>query len=487
MSKATVMEKSILLCNIAIGLTLLILLFSLPMLVQSHGHSHDHHGHSHDHHGHSHDHHGHSHDHFDDEPPSFKYSRQANVAPDELAEEARQVHEEFQAHQARVSGGRTSEQTASLWLTALGSTLLVSAAPFFILFLIPLDNSEASQPLLKVLLSFAAGGLLGDAFLHLIPHALLAVSGSAPGGAGGGHGHSHGAGEHGHSHGAGGHAHDMGVGLWVLAGIVAFFVVEKFVRIVKGGHGHSHGPADRQLHVKPSGVDETTVKAKAVAGGSKDKDGDSPKSKGRSKAQDASSDKESAERVKDDSKETKRPGKDKAETSEKTKDKKSTKQQNAALDKATPHQDIKVAGYLNLAADFTHNLTDGLAIGASYLAGHSIGVITTITIVLHEVPHEIGDFAILVQSGVPRWRAIMLQLTTAVGALTGTVISLLAEGADAAATSRILPFTAGGFIYIATVSVIPELLEKTNLWQTVKELLALLVGIYMMVLIAEYE
>ena len=61
--------------------------------------------------------------------------------------------------------------------------------------------------------------------------------------------------------------------------------------------------------------------------------------------------------------------------------------------------DIAVAGYLNLAADFTHNFTDGLAIGASYLAGRNVGIITTVTILLHEVPHEIGDFAILVKSG----------------------------------------------------------------------------------------
>jgi zinc transporter 7 len=58
-----------------------------------------------------------------------------------------------------------------------------------------------------------------------------------------------------------------------------------------------------------------------------------------------------------------------------------------------------VAGYLNLAADFTHNFTDGLAIGASYLAGRNVGLVTTFTILLHEVPHEIGDFAILIQSG----------------------------------------------------------------------------------------
>lgn len=61
--------------------------------------------------------------------------------------------------------------------------------------------------------------------------------------------------------------------------------------------------------------------------------------------------------------------------------------------------DIKVSGYLNLAADFTHNFTDGLAIGASFLVSPAVGVVTTITILLHEVPHEIGDFAILVQSG----------------------------------------------------------------------------------------
>ena len=62
-------------------------------------------------------------------------------------------------------------------------------------------------------------------------------------------------------------------------------------------------------------------------------------------------------------------------------------------------EEIKVAGYLNLAADFTHNFTDGLAIGASFLVSRNLGIITTLTILLHEVPHEIGDFAILVQSG----------------------------------------------------------------------------------------
>nr|BAP46895.1 solute carrier family 39 member 7-1 [Cyprinus carpio] len=125
--------------------------------------------------------------------------------------------------------------------TAIGATLLISAAPFLILFLIPVQsNTDQHQNLLKVLLSFASGGLLGDAFLHLIPHALEPHSH---------HGQSHGSDEshgseesHGHSHGAA-HGHMMLVGLWVLGGIVAFLVVEKFVRLLKGGHSHSHSHA----------------------------------------------------------------------------------------------------------------------------------------------------------------------------------------------------------------------------------------------------
>nr|CAD7415832.1 unnamed protein product [Timema poppensis] len=312
--------------NVAIGTIIVLILLDFPRLCQSHGHSHDH-----------------------DDSPSFKYSRQANQ-PDESPKQIRGEHE-----------------TANLWVQALGSTLLISAAPYLILYLVPLDNSKEREPLLKVLLSFASGSLLGDAFLHLIPHALVPHDHTSE------HSHSH---EHAHS---AGHGHDMSVGFWVLLG------------------------------------------------------------------------------------------------------------------------DIAVAGYLNLAADFTHNFTDGLAIGASYLAGRNIGVVTTITILLHEVPHEIGDFAILIQSGCSRKKAMYLQLTTALGAVTGTIISLLVEGTGEcaslvyyilgcpAASGRILAFTAGGFIYIATVSVIPELLADTKLWQSVKEMAALLVGVYMMVLIAQFE
>ncbi|XP_064648899.1 protein catecholamines up-like [Lineus longissimus] len=408
--------------------------FSLYSLVlcgdSGHGHAHEH-GHAHSHDGE----HGHSHDH--DEKPGFKYSSDANVQGDTKS----QVHTDHHEHPKPGTKPKAPPYKKSslgmMWLEALGSTAVVSCAPVLILIFIPLENAHEGGPLLKVLLSFASGGLLGDAFLHLIPHA---ISPHSHGGDDGGHEHSH---DHQHSHADEGHGHDhshhMRVGLWVLAGIIAFLCVEKFVRYVKGSHGHGHSHAIKPKETKKNNKTDEAVRKR------KKSDEDSSDAGNKKKGDKVAAVKEDVE------------------------------------------EDIAVSGYLNLAADFAHNFTDGLAIGASYLAGRNIGIITTITILLHEVPHEVGDFAILVQSGCSKRKAMYLQFSTAIGAMLGTVCSLLAEGIGDAAVAWILPFTAGGFIYIATVSVIPELLEDSKPWQSFKEIAALLVGVFMMVVIGELE
>merc|ERR1712203_1051401 len=189
-------------------------------------------------------------------------------------------------------------------------------------------------------------------------------------------------------------------------------------------------------------------------------------------------------------KKTEPPKKKKAKESDEEEEKEETEKDSKVekpLSEEEAGGDIKVAGFLNLAADCFHNFTDGLAIGASFLAGDTIGIVTTGTILLHEVPHEIGDYAILIQSGVSPQRAIMLQLLTAVGAVTGCVVSLVLGGSVELASKLILPFTAGVFIYIATVSVIPELLEGATLRQSIMEVVALLLGVAMMVLITQFE
>ncbi|OCT66157.1 zinc transporter SLC39A7 isoform X2 [Xenopus laevis] len=421
-----------------------------------HGHSHAHHGHSHGHHGHGHSHHGHDchghghshqghshedvhhgHSHQDHHGHSHEETQHEHSHSDK--EQSHVVGEERTKREAATGdnlihnhGSREKMEPVQLWTYAICATLLISAAPFFILFLIPVQsNSSQHQSLLKLLLSFASGGLLGDAFLHLIPHALephSAHEAVAEPEESHGHGHSHG-----HNH-----SHMMLVGLWVLAGIIAFLVVEKFVRHLKGEHGHGHSHA-----AKESLADDATEKEEEKDPG---KDGVRHRKKGNSTAQKGKNSKKEA-----------------------------------------VQSEMTVSGYLNLAADFTHNFTDGLAIGASFLVSSNVGIVTTITILLHEVPHEIGDFAILVQSGCTKRKAMMLQLSTALGALAGTACSLLAEGIGEAATLWILPFTAGGFIYIATVSVIPELLKDSRPCQSIFETFGILLGVAMMVLIAQFE
>ncbi|XP_077340805.1 zinc transporter Slc39a7-like isoform X2 [Lithobates pipiens] len=404
-----------------------------------HGHAHGHeHGHAHGHeHGHAHghdDHHGHGHGH--DDLDAFRNRWQfGDAPPQEAAEQPAKSEANVDSPPSPPSPQWLKEKLdpVTLWTYAICATLLISAAPFFILFLIPVQsNSSQHQSLLKLLLSFASGGLLGDAFLHLIPHALEPHSHHQVE-----EGH-HGSHEHGHSHDHS-HAHMMSVGLWVLAGIIAFLVVEKFVRHLKGedGHGHSHG--------------HTHAPKEAKASESKDKEDE--KSEGKEGVRKRKAENNGGKKGKEEK----------------------------------PRSDMTVSGYLNLAADFTHNFTDGLAIGASFLVNTNVGIVTTITILLHEVPHEIGDFAILVQSGCTKKKAMMLQLSTALGALAGTACSLLAEGIGEAATLWILPFTAGGFIYIATVSVIPELLQDSRPSQSIKETIGLLLGVAMMVLIAQFE
>merc|ERR1711935_781583 len=391
------------------------------------GPGHEGHGHSHGSHGHSHGGHGHSHGHG---------TAQRELTPEEREKARQKLHKNWDDDAEEAEMG-----TGSVFWNAIGATLLISAAPFFILFFIPLDNSEENQWILKITLSFASGGLLGDAFLHLIPHAMMA----SQGGDDSGHGHSHGDGE---AHGP----HDLSVGLWTLCGLIAFLCVEKLVRIYSGGHSHSHSaPAVAPVEVKKDKKKEKEEKKTEE----KDKE-------------------ETKEDITDEKK-------DDAAKEEKDEPK-------AETEVVSEDQEIKVAGYLNLAADAFHNFTDGLAIGASFMAGNTVGVMTTFSILFHEIPHEIGDYAILIQSGVPRLKAIFLQSFTALAAVAGCLVALFAQSAgQAAAAGIILPFTAGGFIYIATVSVIPELLQGTSLKQSVYEILALLAGVGMMVIISWYE
>lgn len=133
---------------------------------------------------------------------------------------------------------------------------------------------------------------------------------------------------------------------------------------------------------------------------------------------------------------------------------------------------------MNLVGDGIHNFIDGLIIGGSYLAGIPLGIAATIAVVLHEVPQEISDWGVLLYSGMSKAKALLYNFFSALLALAGTVIALVMGSASDRFVGIILPFAAGGFLYIAGSDLIPELHKKSAFWrENVWQLFALLLGI----------
>ncbi|EHB11132.1 Zinc transporter ZIP13 [Heterocephalus glaber] len=161
----------------------------------------------------------------------------------------------------------------------------------------------------------------------------------------------------------------------------------------------------------------------------------------------------------------------------------------------TEVRNLKVSGYLNLLANTIDNFTHGLAVAASFLVSQKMGLLTTVAIVLHEIPHEVGDFAILLRAGFDRWSAAKLQLSTALGGLLGSCFAICTQspkgvvGVSPCAEETVawvLPFTSGGFLYIALVNVLPDLLEEDDPWLSLQQVLLLCAGVVVMVLLSLY-
>lgn len=147
---------------------------------------------------------------------------------------------------------------------------------------------------------------------------------------------------------------------------------------------------------------------------------------------------------------------------------------------------IKTSGYLNLLANCIDNFTHGLAVGGSFLVSKKVGFLTTFAILLHEIPHEVGDFAILLRAGFDRWSAARMQLSTAMVGVLGACVALCAQSPKGTedTTSWILPFTSGGFLYIALVNVLPDLLQESCLRQSILQILLIFSGVAVMALLS---
>ncbi|KAI9793472.1 MAG: hypothetical protein M1833_000758 [Piccolia ochrophora] len=302
-------------------------------------------------------------------------------------------------------------------VNALLATLYISGPPNFLLALCP-PNIDPSS--LSIMVAFAVGGLLGDTLFHLLPEIFLGEDSPE-------------------------HVRfvlvepnrNLLLGVAIMVGFVTFVAMDKGLRIAtggSGGHDHSHGNA-------PSITQSETAK---LASGVEKDTGNGVVRARKSTAADAS--------IKSVS----------------TKD-----------SKKDVNPSIKLGGYLNLIADFTHNITDGLALSSSFAASPTLGATTALAVFFHEIPHEVGDFALLVQSGFSKRAAMGAQFVTALGAFLGTCIGIAVQsygGDDASGVGGggsghgllgtglswgdlLLPWTAGTFLYVGTVAVIPELLE----------------------------
>ncbi|OJJ97012.1 hypothetical protein ASPACDRAFT_54334 [Aspergillus aculeatus ATCC 16872] len=331
----------------------------------------------------------------------------------------------------------TSPQTTSLMskifavlfpgspaVNAILATIYISGPPNFLLALCP-PNIDPSS--LSVMVAFAVGGLLGDTIFHLLPEIFLGED--APD-----------------------HVRfvmvepnrNLLLGLGIMVGFFTFVAMDKALRIAtggQGGHSHSHSHEHEHRQIAPS--------ATATSSSPTTNTTTSNNVKNRKPA--AASPPSSSTSL-------------------------------VATPEPTPSTSIKLGGYLNLIADFTHNITDGLAMSSSFYASPTIGATTTVAVFFHEIPHEVGDFALLIQSGFSKRKAMGAQFVTAIGAFLGTFIGIavqeLGGNSAAAATSSaptagllgtsltwgdmLLPFTAGTFLYVGTVSVIPELLETSG-------------------------
>ncbi|KIJ66953.1 hypothetical protein HYDPIDRAFT_108919 [Hydnomerulius pinastri MD-312] len=328
------------------------------------------------------------------------------------------------------------------WNAVLG-TFYISSVPNFILAFIP---AEINANTLNTMTAFATGGLLSDVFLHLVPHAFM--------------------GEH---QDPGAHfvmveeKRNILIGLGIFVGFATFFIMEKSLRVLGGdegaeghSHGHSHSHADTPAKAVASGVSAT-----ASADGLRSRNGE------------------------------KAPGQNPSES----------------VDVVQPGTaPSKLSAYLNLFGDFVHNI-----MAASFYSSPLIGATTTLACFAHEIPHEIADYSILVRSGFTKRQAMQSQFLTAIGAFVGTFMgiaihNLSASGAepvsvDLAAGVRqdasgllgttvqfadlVIPFVAGGFMYIGAVAVLPTLLaESKSGAQALREFGAMAFGVLCMFLVA---
>jgi len=140
---------------------------------------------------------------------------------------------------------------------------------------------------------------------------------------------------------------------------------------------------------------------------------------------------------------------------------------------------VHTFAFLNLIGDGIHNFIDGMIIASSYLHSHDLGVATTLAVIFHEIPQEIGDFGVLVYGGLSKRKALTYNFLSALTAIAGALVTYNLAFIQSI-EQWLIPIAAGGFIYIAGTDLMPELHKQFQLKDSVAQLVTILAGITLM-------
>jgi len=141
---------------------------------------------------------------------------------------------------------------------------------------------------------------------------------------------------------------------------------------------------------------------------------------------------------------------------------------------------VHMFAYLNLIGDGVHNFIDGVAIAASFIVSYHLGFATTLAVVFHEIPQELGDFGVLLYGGFARKRALTYNFLSALSAVGGALVTYYLASQIQGIAHILVPFAAGGFVYIAATDLMPELHKRTQGKESLVQMVTILLGIGLM-------
>lgn len=387
-----------------------------------------------------------------------------------------------------VSTPQTPGMDPWIWFYSCMAVFLISVCGVGALVIIPLMQKRFYKPLIQFLVALAVGTLAGDALLHLLPHAM-----------GGGHSHH----EHGHDH-EDAHFENTLKGLVAMLGLTFFFIMERLILVAgkwrkkKQKHktvAHAHVKIYNDKGERRSStqcIDKYNTSPYCYKDIMSDPRSQSDLQMKNSTAQKLESSIPDADLISTPCIEAKMLPRDHEDYTvivrEHASDHHGHSHKHGHVHSAP--QNFSSVAWMVIMGDGLHNFTDGMAIGAAFASGVAGGFSTTVAVFCHELPHELGDFAMLLKAGMSIRQALFYNLLSSGLCILGNLVGLYLGNTETA-NQWVFAAAAGTFIYIALVDMIPELSsahdEEDNLIQCLLHLSGLLIGVGIMTIIALYE